>query len=125
MESRIKILHLGMSPNRGGIEIMVHSWWQNIEKDKFHFDFINARHEPIAFEDEFRESGSEIYRIPAIKENPGKHRKELKRIIKEGGYTLLQKPVNYRIHAYRLSTGLMKERELHETQGLIWQKVIT
>lgn len=86
MESYIKILHLGLCPNRGGIETIVHSWWQNIDRDRFHFDFINVYHEPIAFEDEFKEFGSEVYYIPARKENPGKHREELKRIIKEGNY---------------------------------------
>lgn len=84
--SKVKVLHLGLCPNRGGIESIVYSWWKHIEQESIHFDFINVYHEKIAFENEFRESGSQVFYIPARKENPKKHREELKRIIIEGKY---------------------------------------
>lgn len=82
----IRILHLGLSPNRGGIESVVYSWWKHIDKEKVHFDFVNVYHEPIAFEEEFKNAESQIYYIPARKENPGKHSEELKKIIEKGNY---------------------------------------
>lgn len=86
---KIRVLHIGLSPNHGGIESIVHSWWENADKKIVHFDFLNVYHESIAFEKEFKEGGSLIYSIPARKENPIVHNRELKRVIEEGNYDFL------------------------------------
>lgn len=85
-KNTVKVLHLGLCPNQGGIESIVHSWWKNIDRESIHFDFINIYHEQIAYEKEFIDGGSQVFYIPARKENPRKHSEQLKRIISEGQY---------------------------------------
>ena len=93
---KIKVLHVGLSDNVGGIETVVHSW-HNFLPDDINFDFINVGKNKLAFEDDFVKKGSTVYRIPSRKENPLRSRKELKRILAENDYTYLH------FHAMSLS----------------------
>lgn len=116
MESSIRVLHLGLCPNRGGIETIVHSWWEHIDRQRVHFDFVNVYHEPIAFEDEFKEYDSEVYRIPARKENFGKHKEELKNIIRNGNYDF--------VHCHVMSLSEPEPVMICEELGLKTQPII-
>ncbi len=65
---QIKVLHYGLSDNKGGIENVVHSWFEN-KPENVIFDFVNDSDNPIAYEDEFIKGGSKIYHV----ENRYKH----------------------------------------------------
>lgn len=93
---KIKVLHMGLSDNVGGIETVVHSW-HNFLPDDINFDFINVGKNKLAFEDDFVKKGSSVYRIPSRKENPLRFCKELKKILAENDYTYLH------FHAMSLS----------------------
>jgi glycosyltransferase involved in cell wall biosynthesis len=84
MQRTIRVLHVGLSSNTGGIETVVHSWFCN-KPDYVQFDFINVEKKPLAYEDEFLKQGK-IYNIPARRDNPYMMRRRLREIIEEGQY---------------------------------------
>ena len=83
---KIRVLQIGLHTNRGGIETVVHSWWQHMPQEEVAFDFLNVWDAPIAFQDEFEAKGAKILHKCLRKNNPGKSYEELKRIIIEGNY---------------------------------------
>lgn len=83
---KIRVLQIGLHTNRGGIESVVHSWWQNMPQEEVTFDFLNVWDAPIAFQDEFEARGAKILYKCLRKYNPRKSYEELKRIITEGDY---------------------------------------
>lgn len=84
-DTKIKVLQVGLSSNKGGIENVVHSWI-NLLPSNIQFDFINIENSPIAFQDEFIEKGSKIFNITPRRVNAFKSFSELKEIIKDGNY---------------------------------------
>lgn len=83
---KIKVLHIGLSSNIGGIESVVFNWFQNIDREKIQFDFINVEDKPLAFEEDFLKGGCKIYRISSRKSNPLKSNKQLKEILINNHY---------------------------------------
>lgn len=83
---QIRVLQIGLHTNRGGIETVVHSWWQNMPQEEVAFDFLNVWDAPIAFQDEFEAGNARILHKCLRKANPGKSYEELKKIIAEGDY---------------------------------------
>lgn len=81
----MRVLHIGMSPNVGGLESFVKSMYENI-KDDVTFDFVNIYDEPLAYEDYYKSCGSKIIKITPRRKNPYKSFKELKKIISNGNY---------------------------------------
>lgn len=59
----IRVLHYGLSSNRGGIETYLYKIFKNIDKSIFQFDFIDTNIEKPCFYDEFSEMGSKFYKI--------------------------------------------------------------
>lgn len=96
MGNTIKVLHVGLSSNIGGIETVVRMWNRYKESD-FVFDFINNDTGKLAFEDEFRASGSRIYKIPSRKSDFRRSYAALDKILKEHNYDYLH------FHAMSLS----------------------
>lgn len=59
----IRILHIGMSSNPGGVENFVMNIYRKIDKNKVQFDFLVDHDYPkIAYEDEILSLGGKIYR---------------------------------------------------------------
>ena len=81
----IRVLHIGLSSNVGGIETVVHSWLK-YKPEWLHFDFIQIGDEKIAFEEDFINSGARIYRITPRSANIKKSNKELRDIVEKGHY---------------------------------------
>lgn len=69
--SKIKILYLGMSLNKGGIEKMLISTFQNIDQSKFQIDFLTG-HKNIAYENEIKELNGRVHKIKLLKGFKGK-----------------------------------------------------
>lgn len=67
----IRVLHRGMSYNKGGIETFIMNLYRNIDKTKVQFDFLVPEGMNIAFEDEIIAMGGRIYKvICGIRNNP-------------------------------------------------------
>lgn len=79
----IRVLHIGLSYNYGGIEQFVINYYRKVNKKKVQFDFINLYALPIAYEKEFVEMGSVIYRVADFHKNPVQYKQELSGIIKK------------------------------------------
>lgn len=59
----IRILHIGMSSNPGGVENFVMNLYRNIDRNKIQFDFlINHNIKKIAYEDEIISLGGNVYK---------------------------------------------------------------
>lgn len=72
-EYPIRVLHRGMSYNRGGIESYLINYYCHMDRELVQFDFIVPEGMTIAFEDEIKTMGGCIYKeIVGIKKNPVK-----------------------------------------------------
>lgn len=85
MNKRIKVLHIGLSNNYGGIESLVYSWLDNKPKN-FQFDFISDDVNSIANSGELIKKGCNVFQITHRYANPIKHILELNNVIKNGNY---------------------------------------
>lgn len=69
-EYPIRVLHRGMSYNRGGIESYLINYYRHMDRELIQFDFIVPKGMTIAFEDEIKTMGGCIYKeIVGIKKN--------------------------------------------------------
>lgn len=85
----IKILHVGLSSNIGGIEMVVYNWFCNMDREQIQFDFVNVEDKPLAFEEEFVKAGCNIYKIQSRKSNLAKSNKQLREILSNNHYDFL------------------------------------
>ena len=82
----IKVLHIGLSSNPGGIERVVYSWAKRLPED-IKFDFVNVEKLPLAYENFFiKQCGSQIYSVTPRKSNPIASNRELSAAIKNNNY---------------------------------------
>lgn len=85
----IRVLHIGLSSNVGGIETVVHSWLK-YKPEWLHFDFVQIGENHIAFENKFIDCGSRIYRITPRAVNAFKSNTDLKRAVSNNNYDYVQ-----------------------------------
>ena len=95
MNKRIKVLHIGLSPNIGGLEYFVYNMYNGMDKNKIQFDFINVYDENLGLQEKYIDSN--FYKIIPRGKNFYKHRKMLKKIIIDGKYDFVHMHImNYR-----------------------------
>ncbi len=82
---KIKILHVGMSSNLGGIEKYLINVYRNIDHTQFQLDYLAFKGEKICFLDELLEK-SNIYYTTSRKKNYVKYLNDLKRFFKSSNY---------------------------------------
>src|SRR5690606_33092044 len=68
-----RVLHIGMTPNYGGIESFVMNVYRNIDRSKVQFDFLTLNNTKIAYQDEICKMGGRIYPIAYRRKNLLKH----------------------------------------------------
>lgn len=110
----IKILHIGLSCNPGGIESLVLNYFNAISKEDFVFDFADIYGEGLAFQDRIESCGGKIFKLPNFKKHFCKAKKELNRIILNEKYNI--------VHFHVLSanhTGLIKSVLKHTRAKVI------
>lgn len=67
MENRpIRVLHILHSMNRGGAENMLMNYYRNIDREKVQFDFLLTDDGKGLFEDEIKDMGGRIYKVPLM-----------------------------------------------------------
>ena len=82
----IRVLHIGLTSNPGGIEKYVYNLCDMSNKEKIKNEIINANEFEIGFQNDFNKKEIKIIKIPNRKKNYLKHIKELKKVIKNGNY---------------------------------------
>lgn len=65
MKRKIKILHVQITDNYGGIESLLTNIYSDIDRKKFQFDFITTAKKP--YQDKLKSLGANIYLMPSIK----------------------------------------------------------
>ncbi|MEX2784916.1 glycosyltransferase [Streptococcus sp. H49] len=75
-----KILIIGMSPVLAGTETFIMNYYRHLDTQKFHVDFIKRTKEPIIFEDEILQKGSNIYYLPRKGKTPRSYQKYKKAV---------------------------------------------
>lgn len=76
MQKPIKVLIIGMSPIKGGIELLLMQFFRNIDRNRVHFDFLTFCKKCV-FEEEILAAGSQVFHVTRRGENPIRNRKEL------------------------------------------------
>ncbi|AUJ23653.1 Putative glycosyltransferase EpsF [Virgibacillus dokdonensis] len=61
----IRILHITMGMNRGGIETFIMNTYRKIDRRKIQFDFLVHTDKECAYDNEIKKMGGKIYSVPA------------------------------------------------------------
>lgn len=94
MYKLIRILHYGLSENRGGIETYLNKLWMNIDKSHFVFDFLDTNEGNPCFYEEFTSMGSKFYKITSRKKSIRKNREELENLFSSEKFDILHCHLN-------------------------------
>lgn len=89
MDKKIRVLHVGLSENYGGIESFVINYFRNIDRNHFMFDFADIYGEGIAYEKEIQNMGGKVFLLPNYKKHPLKMRKEYLKIFEQEKYDIV------------------------------------
>lgn len=94
MEKKIKVIHITEKLQAGGIENFIMNIYRNINREKFHFDFLVTRNENEFFEDEISKLGGKKFVIDCDKnENVFmrvlKESKEIEKFLKNNKYDVV------------------------------------
>lgn len=79
---KIKILLLGYSSNKGGIETYIYNLIKNANKNVFSFSILCSTKKELPFEEELKKMNVEIFKIISRKENRKKHIESIKKVLK-------------------------------------------
>lgn len=85
----IRVLHVGLSSNPGGVENLVLNYHKNIDRTNIQFDYIDMYGEGIAFSKEIGELGGEIYTLPNYKRHPIDATKKFRNILDENEFDIM------------------------------------
>lgn len=84
----MKILQIGLSCYRGGIETMVMTYFRALKPKGVIFDFVDIYGDGLAFSEEIEALGGTIYRLPNYKKHPFRAKRMLRKIIASGYETV-------------------------------------
>lgn len=91
----IKILHIISALDAGGVEQMLFNYYDNIDKNKIHFDFIVHGDKVGVLEKPLTEMGSQIFHVTPKKVSFKANYYEIKKVIKNGNYDIVHVHQNY------------------------------
>ena len=91
-----RILIIGLGKTVGGVEVSFHNYYQHLSLRKYKFDFVTTD-ETIAFADEYKKAGSEIYSLPDFRRRPISYRRKLAKVLQGGNYDI--------VHIHMLSSA--------------------
>lgn len=77
-----RYLMTGMTPNPGGVEAYIMNLVRHLDPDKVRFDYLVNFEEPIAYEQELRDMGSKIIRLPGRRKHPIHHQIEYRKFFR-------------------------------------------
>lgn len=108
--NKIRVLHILDELNTGGAEQIIFSYLQNIDRNKYQWDFIvmNIPDKPDGrLEQKVRDLGCNIYKVTKKKDNLIKNIKEVDRIIASGHYDIVHS------HLYEVSAFYLLSAKIH------------
>lgn len=84
---KIKVLHLELDENMGGIESFLYNLYEQIDRKKIQFDFVTRAENP-AKGNELKKLGANIYKVSSLS-HPFRYMRDLENIIKNGNYDVV------------------------------------
>ena len=78
-----RVLVFGMTENPGGVESFLINYFRNIDRSKIQFDFLCNTLLPVAYEEELKQSGSDVYHITPRRKSRIRFSRELKAVFSE------------------------------------------
>lgn len=90
----IRVLHYGLSMNTGGIETYLYKLWKHIDKEMFHFDFIDTNLGTPCFYDEFVEMGSQFYKVTPRNISIKKNKEDLQKLFETESFDIVHCHLN-------------------------------
>ena len=81
MVKKMRVLIVGLTENKGGMESYIMSLYRNINRDRVQFDFLLFTEKPFAYENEVKEMGGRIYYAPTRKKDFIGHYRSLRKNI--------------------------------------------
>jgi len=84
----IKVLQVMAALREGGVETLLHSFCECVDREKFHFDVACFSHADGVYREKFEELGCKIIALPS-KKQLFKSAKALHQALKEGGYDIV------------------------------------
>lgn len=85
----LRILHVGLSVNPGGVENFVLNYHRNINTDIIQFDYLDIYGDGIAFSEDIKSLGGHIYSLPHYKNHPFLAMKAFKNILWEHKFDIM------------------------------------
>ena len=76
-----KVLVFGMTENPGGVESVIMNYYRHLNKEKYQFDFL-CNTDVVAYEEEIKKMGGEIYRITARSKNRKQYKNDMNKFFK-------------------------------------------
>ena len=97
MAQPVRILHIGLTSVPGGMESFVLNYYRHIDRTKFQFDFVDIYGEGLAYSEEIKNLGGQIFTLPNCKKHPFSYTKALHKLLKQS-----QHPI---VHIHMLSAA--------------------
>ena len=101
-DNKIKVLQCGLTYDNGGIENYILNYSNNLDKQKFCFDYVNIYNRKLCFEENFKKEGSKIYNLPNYYKHPFKYIKQMKNILNKNNYNIVHCNMNSAIMIFPL-----------------------
>jgi len=122
----IRILHVVVSMNSGGIENMIMNLYRKIDRSKIQFDFLLHIPEESFFEKEIKELGGRIHRVKPLRlNNLIGYQKDLNKFFNKNKYKVVHSHIS--IWSYFV-LNIAKKHEIpiriahsHESHDSIWE----
>ena len=104
----IRVLHYGLDSRLGGIETYLNKLYNNIDKNKFKFDFLTHTDKEPCWYKEFTEMGSKFYNITPRSKNPIKNRRELSQLFENEKFDVIHCHLNTLSYILPIKIALKK-----------------
>lgn len=114
--NKIRVLHILDELNTGGAEQIMFSYLQNIDKNKYQWDFVimNIPGKPMGrLEGKVRNLGCNIYKVTKKRDSLIKNIIEINNIISSGNYDIIHS------HLYEISALYLLSARIHKVPGRI------
>ena len=72
-----------------GVEAVVMNYYRHIHKEQLQFDFITCSPNPERYDEEIKQLGGRIFRLPSRSRRPLEYMKALYRVIRENNYQIV------------------------------------
>ncbi len=92
-----RVLICGFTEGRGGMENYIMNIYRRIDREKLQFDFLNFHTFELAYTEEIKRLGGNIYYVPMKREDIRKHYEELNRVFSQNEYCGVYYQCNHKL----------------------------